>query len=76
MSKPSVTVCPRVVVIQVRTYLEISCVYRILMCHSGHLQTLYCVVGNFSKVDKVVYHRRATINLRLSSHYLTLIFAI
>jgi len=24
---------------------------------SGHIQTAYCVVGDFTKVDKVVYHR-------------------
>jgi predicted alpha/beta-fold hydrolase len=24
---------------------------------SGHLQTMYCVVGNFNIVDKVVYER-------------------
>lgn len=24
---------------------------------SGHLQTMYCVVGNFTKVDKVEYKR-------------------
>ena len=24
---------------------------------SGHLQTLYCVIGDFSKVDKVEYDR-------------------
>jgi hypothetical protein len=26
---------------------------------SGHLQTLYCVLGDFSKRDKLVYDRQA-----------------
>jgi hypothetical protein len=24
---------------------------------SGHMQTLYCVLGDFSKIDKIVYER-------------------
>lgn len=26
---------------------------------SGHLQTAYCVFGDFSKIDKVIYDRYA-----------------
>ncbi|KAF9653105.1 AB-hydrolase YheT [Thelephora ganbajun] len=26
--------------------------------HNGHVQTAYCVVGDFTKVDKIVYHRK------------------
>ena len=25
---------------------------------SGHVQTAYCVVGDFTKIDRVVYHRQ------------------
>lgn len=46
------------------------------MRHSGHLQTLYCVAGDFSKIDKVVYHRRVLINSPLSWQYWTSICAI
>jgi hypothetical protein len=37
----------------------------VLMQHSGHLQTLYAVLGNFSDVDPVVYDRQVL------SHYYT-----
>ena len=39
--------------------------YNVLTQHSGHLQTIYTVLGDFSAVDQVVYDRQVV------SHYYT-----
>jgi|SRR5712671_7986370 len=40
-----------------RVYDELFLACCVLTQHSGHLQTLYSVVGDFSTVDRVVYDR-------------------
>ena len=38
---------------------------------SGHLQTLYSVVGDFSKIDNVVYHRQVEAFETCTNHKVT-----
>lgn len=34
--------------------------------HSGHIQTAYCVMGDFTKVDKAAYHRQVRHHIRFT----------
>jgi hypothetical protein len=48
----------RMVVAQVRQNIIIIIEFTGCSCQvSGHMQTLYCVLGDFSARDKVVYKR-------------------
>jgi predicted alpha/beta-fold hydrolase len=61
MPKYFLRLSPSVVVTQVRFSFIFSEESGLMgVKSSGHLQTMYCVTGDFTKSDKVKYERQAT----------------